>query len=194
METTNIILLRLLKTLFTQHTITSLSKEIGLSRVGTWKALKKIEAEKLIHMTPVGKEKKSTYTLELNWTTPLTEKHLDLLLTEEAQKNKRWSDTFQQIAPSAKMVILFGSILHSPKEANDIDILIIADKKHLHTISEQVSRIQKTQIKKIHSNILTKEEFEEELLQKNKIFIDAIKKGVVLFGQQEFIKTIRRTV
>ena len=34
-------------------------------------------------------------------------------------------------------------------------------------------------------------EFENELKRKNKAFIDAIKKGIILFGQENFIKFMR---
>ena len=35
------------------------------------------------------------------------------------------------------------------------------------------------------------EEFKEELKKQNKAYIDALKKGVILFGQDNFIEFIR---
>jgi DNA-binding Lrp family transcriptional regulator len=190
METAHKILERILKDITIQHTVSSLAKETGLSRVGAWKILKKLEADKLIILKQIGLGKTSIYTAELNRNNVLTEKNLGLLLAEEAQNNQRWVDNFKELEKEVDFLILFGSILHSPKEAKDIDILIVADKKNLSKINETISKIQKSQIKEIHSNNLTETEFKEEMINKNKIFTDAIRKGVVLYGQERFIKII----
>jgi len=191
METTDKILVRILKDITIQHTVTSLAKELKLSRVGTWKILKKLEAEKIINLKSIGRGKTSTYLVELNWNNKVTEKKLELLLTEEAQSNQRWLDNFKELEKETDFLILFGSILHSPKEAKDIDFLMVTDKKNFSKINENISKIQKSQIKKIHSNNLTEAEFRTEISKQNKIFIDAIKKGVVLFGQEKLIKVVK---
>jgi DNA-binding Lrp family transcriptional regulator len=191
METVQKILERALKDITTQHTVSSIAKETGLSRVGAWKILKKLEAYKLIILKQIGIGKTSAYIIELNWNNVLTEKNLGLLLAEEAQNNDRWVDNFKELEKEVEFLIIFGSILYSPKEANDIDLLIVANKKNLSKISETISKIQKLQIKKIHSNNFTETEFKEEISKQNKIFIDALKKGVVLYGQERFIKTIK---
>ncbi|MBS3142981.1 hypothetical protein J4464_06350 [Candidatus Woesearchaeota archaeon] len=191
METAQKILIRILKDIAVQHTVTSLAKEIGLSRVGAWKILKKLEAENIITLKPIGGGKTSTYIVECNWSNILTEKNLELLLTEEAQNNQRWLDTFRELEASVDFLILFGSVLHSPKEANDIDLLVIADKKDLLKVNNTISKLQKTQIKKIHSINLTKAEFKVEISKHNKIFIDALKKGVVLYGQERCIQLVK---
>lgn len=188
METAQKVLIRILKDIAVQHTVTSLAKEMSLSRVGTWKILKKLEAEKIINLKSIGSGKTSAYLIELNGANILTEKKLELSLAEEAQNNQRWIDNFKELENQADFLILFGSILHSPKEANDIDILIVADKKNISKINETISKIQKLQAKKIHPNNLTEAEFKEEISKQNKIFIDAVKKGAVLFGQEKFIK------
>ena len=51
--------------------------------------------------------------------------------------------------------------------------------------------MQKTQIKKIHALNFTEAEFKQELQKLNKAFIDAIKKGIILFGQEKFIKFLK---
>ncbi|MDP3027480.1 MAG: hypothetical protein Q8N63_07255, partial [Nanoarchaeota archaeon] len=88
-------------------------------------------------------------------------------------------------------LILFGSILHSPKEANDIDLInLVSDENFFVKIDKIITDIQITQDKKIHSINLTEEELKHELKNKNKAYIEALKKGVVLFGQENFIKFI----
>src|SRR3989344_3174135 len=93
----NIRILKLLLKDFTiKPTITVLSKEIDMSRVGTWKVLKKLETEQLIFLSSVGEGKTSTYNILLNWKNPLLAKTLALALTEESIKNPRWLRNFEE--------------------------------------------------------------------------------------------------
>ena len=55
-----------------------------------------------------------------------------------------------------------------------------------------ITDIQIIQSKKIHVINLTKKELKHELKNKNKVYIEALKKGVILFGQENFIKFIRK--
>lgn len=181
----------LLKDLAIKPTITFLAKEIGMSRVGTWKVLKKLEAEKLVILSPIGAGKTSTYSISLNWENPILEKTLSLALTEDALKNQRWISNFGELEDKLGFLLIYGSIIHSPKEANDIDILGVANKNKFLKIGESIKKIQKTQIKKIHALNFTPAEFKAELEKPNKAFIDAVKKGIILFGQEKFIKFIK---
>ena len=186
------ILLKVLKNFSSSHTVTSLSQELNMSRVGIWKVLKKLESENLITLTKTGETQTGTYTISLNWKNPLTEKILSVALSEEAQKYERWRFNFSGLEKESEFFILFGSILHSPKEAADIDVLNIAKRKNLEKIKNIILKIQNTQSRKIHLTNLTKEEFEKELIElKNRILLDALKRGVILFGQESFIKFVK---
>jgi len=181
----------LLKDFTVKPTITLLAKEIGMSRVGIWKVLKKLEAEKLIVLSPTGTGKTSTCTISLNWGNPLTEKTIALALTEEALNNQRWISNFAELEDKVDFLIIYGSIISFPKEANDIDILGVTNKSKFLDIEESIKKAQKTQIKKIHSINFTQIEFKQEIEKPNKAFVDAIKKGIILFGQEKFIRFVR---
>ncbi len=171
-------------------TITSLSKELKVSRVGLWKVLKKLENGKSILLNPVGKGKTSAYIVKINWN-KITEKKIELYLIEESFKQERWLSNFGGLEKQADFTILFGSILHSPEQANDIDLLSVASKKSLVNIQKTVYNTQKSEIKKIHSINFTIEEFKKELKNNNKVLIEAIKKGVILYGQEKFVKFMK---
>ena len=173
-------------------TITFLAKEAGMSRVGAWKLLKKMQSDKFIILSPIGAGKTSAYSISLNWNNPLVEKTLAVALTEDALKNQRWLNNFAELKEKTDFLIIYGSIISSPKEAGDIDILgVVSNKNKFVEIEESIKKIQKTQLKKIHALNFTQSEFKQELEKPNKAFIDAIKKGAVLFGQENFIKFIK---
>jgi len=190
-NTTNKILMMLLKEPLMEHTATSLSKILSITRQGIWKTLNKLSYEKLVSLRSVADTKKSAMNIKLNWENPVTAKTLSLLLTKESLDYERWKFNFAELENNVKFLILFGSILINPKEAKDIDVFAIVDKKNFKAIDEKILKIQTTQLKKIHLIDLTESEFSQELKRPNKAYVDALKKGIILFGQENFIKFIR---
>ncbi|HIH11758.1 TPA: hypothetical protein HA241_06215 [Candidatus Woesearchaeota archaeon] len=182
------LLIILLKEFSTKHTVTSLAKELKMSRVGTWKLIKKLEEIKYLVLTSVGTGKTSTYTVDLNWDNIIVEKALTLYLTEETVKQRRWQVNFNELEAVTDFVILYGSILHAPQHAEDIDIVGITSKSSFVKVQKILDKVQKTQSKKIHAINFTESEFKTELQKHNRSFIDATKRGVVLFGQERFFK------
>lgn len=185
------LMLVLLKDFTRKHTITSLSKELKLSRVGVWKILKKLEVEKYISIESVGSGKTSTFIIKINWDNLLVEKALALYLTEESIRQRRWRVNFAELEKEVDFLILYGSIVTSHQQANDIDVLGIAKKNKFVKIQKIIDKIQKTESKKIHLIDFTASEFRKELQNNNKAFIDAIKNGVILFGQEIFVKFMK---
>ena len=185
------LLLHIFKDFASTHTITILAKELNLTRVGIWKILKKLASGMYIFLRAVGAGKTSTFIITLNWENPLINKVLSLYLTEAAIKQRRWQVNFAGLEKIADFVILYGGILNFSQQANDIDILCVAPKKNFFKIQKILDQIQKTQSKKIHSINFIKNEFRTELKKRNKAFIDAIKSGVVLFGQENFVEFMR---
>jgi len=182
---TKYVLLSLFRDLYVIHTITSLAKKLKMSRVGIWKILKKLQSEDYIKLNSVGEGKTNAYIINLNWENIVIEKLLVTYLTEEAVKQIRWRKNFKDLEKEVDFLILYGSILYS-KQAKDIDLIIVCRKNKFIKIQSIVNGIQKIQLKKIHNLNFTEIEFKEEL--KKKPFMDAIGKGVVLFGQDKFVK------
>tara|TARA_Y100000310_G_scaffold242934_1_gene247201 strand:- start:709 stop:1290 length:582 start_codon:yes stop_codon:yes gene_type:complete len=191
METTKRLMLVLLKGFASKNTITSLAEELKLSRVGIWKILKKLEREKYILIESVGSGKTSTSIIKINWDNVVVEKALALYLTEESIKQKIWRVNFADLEKEVEFLILYGSILITPQQAHDIDVIGIAKKKKFVKIQKVLDEIQKTENKKIHMINFTASEFKEEIQNNNRAFIDAIKKGVILFGQENLIEFMK---
>lgn len=191
-NTTKKLALLLLKDFSRTHTVTSLAEKLKMSRVGVWKILKQLRSKNFIKLTPIGSGKTSTSIVGLDWENVIVEKSLALYLTEEALNQRRWQSNFVGLEGAVDFIILFGSILHSPKEAKDIDIAIVSQKRKFIKIQKILDKVQKTEIKKIHTINFTETEFREELKKPNKALLEAIKKGIILFGQEKFIKFMKR--
>ena len=190
-EKTNERIIKILaKEPLSEHTATSIAKTLGISRQGIWKTLNKLSKDKIISLRSIAETKKSAVNITLNFKNPITPKMISIILEKETLNYERWRDNFAELQNHCKFVLLFGSILHSPKEANDIDLLaIVKEKKDFNAIDEAILKIQKTQIKKIHIIDLTEEELKNELEKnKNKAYLDALKKGVLLSGHDDYVK------
>ncbi|MFH0875435.1 MAG: hypothetical protein V1859_05840 [archaeon] len=192
METTSSeILKKILLGINASNTITSLSLETGLSRVGVYKVIKKLEKEGLLLLKKIGNGKTNAYSISLIIDNPLIARRLSLIIALDAEKQKRWIISLAELSKKADFLVLYGSILHSPKDANDIDILIVANKSRFIEIDKSIVQIQKTTAKKIHAIYFTKNELKYEIKKPNAAIIDAIKKGKILYGQDDFIKFIQ---
>lgn len=191
-KTSESLLLMLLKEPYAKHTATSLAGALGLTRQGAWKALKALAEQKFIRIEALNGTKTSAALIKLNWQHPLTEKKLMLLLMQESLPYARWIDEFKPLQKISQFLLLFGSILRDPKTANDIDLfVVVCDKSNFKGLDEALRTIQLTQHKKIHNIDLTESEFKGELLRSNKAYLDALKKGVLLYGYEQFVQFIK---
>lgn len=185
------IALLLLKDFSSMHTITSIGKELGMTRGGIWKVLMKLKKENYITLETT--EEKSLLIPRLNLRNELLEKYLNFALSKEAKEHERWIFNFAEVKEHIIFFILYGSVLSSYAKAKDIDVIgVISDKKGFKILHETLDKIQKSESKRIHSINFTESEFREELLKPNKAFIEAVSKGVVLFGQEQFIKFVKK--
>ncbi|MBU2523049.1 MAG: HTH domain-containing protein [Nanoarchaeota archaeon] len=187
-KTSEKILKILVKEPFTDHTATSLAKILGVTRQGLWKTLNKLSKDKLISLKSIADTKKSAVKIDIELKNPLTIKTLSLLLTKESLNYERWRSNFAELERYSDFIVLFGSMLRNPKGASDIDLLAVMDKKNFKPVNEIKSKIQKTQAKEIHLIDLTKEEFVKELKKQNRAYLGALKEGIILFGQDNFLK------
>jgi len=186
------IALLLLKDFSTMHTITSIGKELGMTRSGIWKVLMKLKKEDYITLETTGKET-SLIIPKLSLRNELLEKYLNFALSKEAKEHERWIFNFTAVKEHVSFFILYGSVLKSYAKAKDLDVIgIIPDRKSFKKLHESLDKIQKSESKRIHTINFTESKFREELLKPNKAFVEAVKKGVVLFGQEEFIKFMKK--
>lgn len=174
------------KDFLTDYNSRNLSKIIGISHVGTFKILKKLEKNRLIISKRIGNA--LVYSINLN--NSIAKKIIDSILAIETSNHLRWIEEFKPLENKVHFAILFGSVLKDEKTAKDIDILVVSDKNNFNEIKKFISERNKLTNKKIHLLFQTVDDFKHDLKDKNKVTIEIIKKGVVLFGQEEFIKIL----
>jgi len=179
-------ILELFKNPETDYNANSIAKKIGLSAMGALKIAKKLQKENILISKRFGKA--VFYKLNNN---EYTRNYIKFLLKKEAESAdpyiKKWINEIKKIK-NAESVILFGSVLNKHKEAKDIDILLITNKRKFLKLKKEINEINLLNIKKLHPVYQTKDDFKENL-KKDKIVLNAIK-GIIIFGEDVVIRLL----
>jgi len=180
-------LLKLFKDAQTPHNAHTLSKLLGVSHVGAQKMLKRLLEEGILTSERIGRA--------IIYKPNIKEGHIralvEYLLVDEANRNRRWKEEFKQICLRSAVCILFGSILVNEEKANDIDLIIIPKGKEASGVRLMVESKQRLLPKKIHAIYFTKKDLRKNIKEGNAAVLDAVKNGIVLTGQREFVEMLK---
>ena len=180
-------LLILFKDFTKYYNANSLSKEIMISRIGTMKMLKKLEKEELLTRETIGK----SITYKVNMENDYAKDLITFLLSDQANRFKRWKDEFKDLFKKDRIIMLYGSALHDYSKARDIDIMIVRKTGEGGDIYKIIRARQKFIPKKIHAIDLTSEELIKNVKQRQEAIIDIVKNAVVLYGQNQYVELIK---
>ncbi len=170
------------------HSISAIASYLGCNRMGAWRIMEQLSNQEYVIKKTISSGRTTAHYFALNLNNKVADKHIALLLVEQASHYERWADVFDKLKDYTKFLVLYGSIMTTPKQANDIDIIcIVKDKKYFKDIDKCILKIQNTEAKKIHAIIFTEEEFKQELIKQNRAFISAVKEGIILYGHEQFI-------
>ena len=182
------IVLRIFKNLEKYYNANSIAKEIGITSMGALKILKRLQKENILIPKKLGKA--TFYKLNNN---DYTKHYIKFLLKKESESSfpyiKKWINEIKKIK-NADSAVLFGSILKKHKEAKDIDVLLITNKKRFSKLKKEIEEINLLNTKKIHPIYQTKEDFNNNI-KKDKILLNAIK-GIIIFGEDLIIELIEK--
>jgi predicted nucleotidyltransferase len=184
------IILKLFKEFNESYNSRSISKKVGIGHSGAFKILKKLEKENIVFGKRIGK----AVIYKLNMENPIAIRKIELALTFEAEDFGKWLEEFRELKDKFKFSILFGSVLRNEKEAKDIDVLIVASTHEIKEIRNKIEEKNKILSKKIHLLIQSEEDFISDLENKNKVIYEIIKTGIVLYGQENITKYLRKLV
>lgn len=186
-ETEKRALLILLKDYTNFFNANSLSKELGISHVGSQKLLKRLKEQGITHTKKIGKSIVHKPDLENDY----NQKLASFLLADEANNYKRWKEEFKELDDNNRIVMVYGSIIKNYKQANDVDIMVVMDKKDINQVDRILRDIDETMPKKIHAIKLSEHDLIKNINEKNGVIIDIIRNAVVLYGQDRYVEVLR---
>lgn len=178
-------LLRLCKDFTTHYNPSTLAQAINKSRYGTFKALKALEEDGIIRGKNYGKAR--FYTINDD---DYALKNVELLLMEEAKHYNKWQEEFKELASHCDLIILFGSLLRSEKQASDIDLLLVFEENNNQLINTLIEEKNNLLTKKVHPIKQTPDDIRKMIQQQNKVILEAIRTGIVLHGHENYVRLI----
>jgi len=181
------IAVNIFKDLASYYNANSISKEVGMTRVGAYKALKKLEELGILGSERLGK----AIFYRVNLDDDYAAKSIELFLMEDAKRKARWQDEFKEISKLSEAIILFGSILKSEEKARDIDLLIILKPENNKKISHAINLKNQILTRRIHPIKQTSEDFVKNIIKKDKIILNAIKEGIILSGAGKAVELMK---
>ena len=181
------ILLLLLKDIAASYNSSNMAKKIGITPAGAFKAMKKLEKAGLIAGKRMGKA--IFYRIRLEDQYAL--RTMEALLMQEARENAlRWLEEFKELCQHAEIVLLFGSAVRNPKNANDIDILVITEKGNA-AIDNIIKERKKIAIKPIHVIKSSLKELSKSIKEKNEAMLNIIRHCYVLHGYEKLLEVVK---
>lgn len=181
-------LLILFKDFLSFYNANLISKILNISHVGAQKIFKRLKKENLVIDTRIGK----SIVYKINLKDDYTNQLISFLLADEANNFKRWKEEFKEISKKNRIIVIFGSAIKNYAQAKDIDIMVVINKNEAKEISKFISKKQEILPKKIHLIRLISGDLVENIKKRDKVMIDIVKKGVVLYGQNKYTELITR--
>ncbi len=178
----------LFKDLLTVYNSRSISKVVDMTHAGAFKILKRLEQRGIVISRPIGKA--ITYTLNFN--NPVTCKEVEMALVLEAQQHTRWLSEFKKLENKVQCSVLFGSVLTDEKKAKDVDLLVVTDKENVDEVRAIIKERNEVAYKKVHLLLQLPQDFKKDIANKNRVMVEIIKTGVVLFGQENIRRYLTR--
>lgn len=181
------LVLKLFKDFTNQYNPSTISKTINKTRVGAFKSLNKLEEDDIVKGKDFGKAR----FYEINYEDNYALKNVETLLMEEAKKFQRWVEEFSELFDYCKIAVLFGSIIKFDKNSKDIDLMLIYDEKHNDKINDIINHKNGLLTKKIHLMKQTEKDVIQNIIKKDKVILDVIRTGVVLYGFEKYVELIK---
>jgi len=182
------ILLLLVKDISKDYNSNNITQKINITPAGAFKAMKNLEKRNLVKGKRMGKaifykaDLKDYYTFRIIET---------LFIDEAREKALRWLDEFKELYKYAEIVIIFGSIIKNPKNANDIDLLVVFKKEESKNIENIIKNRKMISTKPIHVIKITIEDLNKSLRRKEDVILNIIKSCYVLNGYDKLLKSIK---
>lgn len=183
---------KVLKLLFTafdeDYSINNIAKRCKLSPNGAARILNKFEKQDILKPKNIANIK----SYKINFENEKTVIILELTLIPKLEKRIKYRlDDLNELKEITKTCIIFGSYTNMSKKPNDLDVLFVLDKNNFEKYKKKLSDLREIIPVKIHDILQTEEDLKHNIIQKDKIILDILKTGIILWGQKTIVEVIK---
>ena len=172
-----------------EYNASNLAKTIGISPMGALKIAKRLEKEGILISKQMGKAR----FYKINTKNDYVRHYITFLLKREVEQAtayiKMWVNEIRKIK-NADSAVLFGSVLRK-SQANDIDVLLVTDKKRFFKVKKEIEGINLMNNQKIHPVYQSKDDLKENIKKEDQVILNAIK-GLFAFGEEKIMRLMEK--
>ncbi len=160
--------------------INDLSNQINISTGSAYKVLTKFEKEGVITAVPIS----NIVTYPFNFINEKTKPVIELVYAAEQFENKikMRAHDLELLKDTTQMCLLFGSYITSKQNPSDLDILFVIEKEKFADYKKILTKVQLITPIKIQDVVQTKEDLIQNIRKQDPIIVEALKKGIALWG------------
>ncbi len=169
--------------------INGLAKQINVTPKGAYKILQKFEKENLITKRKVA----NAFIYKLNFDNSKTKDLVKYVLKSEQVPNPYINvlkKNMHSINKITKVTIVFGSVLTKGLRANDIDLLVIINKKNYSELRKEIKDFESICPKKIHLLVQTEQDVKKNLQKNDPVIQEVLRGGHILRGYDLIYKLV----
>ena len=171
---------------YSENYINNVARKCDTSVSGAQLILTNLEHENILNHEDIGNMK--SFNIKFN---EKSKSYLNLAymgeLTNKLENRKR---ELEPLKENSKVAIVFGGYLHK-KDPNDIDILFVLNKNGDYSnFNEKLREIGHIIPIKVHAILQTKKDIIENIKKKDKIIIEALRNGVLLWGNKFIVEVL----
>lgn len=181
----------LLANINSDYSINEIAKKCNLAPNGAYEILKKFGEKEIL----LSKKIANTKSYKINFDSIEANKLLELALIPNYKELKikyRYND-LKPLENVTNLCIIFGSYLKKERP-NDFDVLFVIKKSDYKKYSEILEKVKRILPFKLHDIIQTKEDITKNIKKEEKLIIEVISEGIVLWGHEFLIGVIKNAV
>jgi hypothetical protein len=169
------------------YSINYIAKQCNLTPSGALKILKKFESQRVLKLKKVA----NIISYKINFADNKTKSLLELaLIPELSGKLKFRMEDLTPLKDISEICIIFGSYTDEKKQPNDLDIFFVIKEDDFDKYKISSRKIYQTIPIKVQDVLQTEEDLNKNILNKDKVIMEILRKGVILWGQDKLIKII----
>ena len=184
----NRVLRRILMSFGEDYSINEIARSCSLAPNGAFKILRKFERQGVLKPKKIA----NIVSYKINFEDNKTKNILGLSLIPDLEgKLKFRMEDLKELKETTEIGVIFGSYTQEKKQPNDLDILIVVNERKYPKYKLISRKVYQTIPIKVHEVIQTEEDLRKNIKKKDKVIIDILKNGVILWGQDKLIDVIK---
>lgn len=173
--------------------VNQISRELKISVGSAYKILKSLERKGVLVSQKIGNGIYYVLNTDSKEAASITELVLMESRNKSLSKNSLASIYAKDLRDAEKLskaIIIFGSILDT-RAAKDVDALFIIDKGKSKAVEDFCLKLSNLRPKRVNPLLMTVVDFKENIKKKDKVIVDILKRGLILFGEDVLIDILR---